>query len=735
MVSVVRPISPASAATLDRQAFLQQLSGQYAEADLDLLDRVLSTIAPLYEGRTIASTGEPLLPHAIGTAAIVAQLKLDAEAVAAALLFAWPDYMADWREPCEQRFGSTITHLVEGVGRVRKIQELQKLDHPELKAEERHAQAEALRKMLLAMVEDIRAVLVKLAWRTQTMHYLSDVDADTARRVARETLDVFAPLANRLGVWQIKWELEDLAFRFLEPQLYKKIAKLLDEKRLDREQFIADVLRILRGELQGLGIHGEVSGRPKHIYSIYKKMQKKHLDFSEVYDVRAVRVLVDDIKDCYTVLGIVHNLWQPIPGEFDDYIAHPKGNFYRSLHTAVVGPNDKALEVQIRTYDMHKHAELGVAAHWRYKEGGKQDPKYEEKIAWLRQILEWRDEVSDASDLAQQFKTELFQDTVYVLTPQGRVIALPKGATPVDFAYHVHTDLGHRCRGAKVNGKIVPLDTALENGQRIEIMAAKQGGPSVDWLHRGFLKSPRAINKVRAWIRAQNTDIAVAEGRQVFEREAARLGLLNVNVEQVAQRLDFDDTEEFFKALGHDDIGLRQLASALQTVVAPEPAPAVAAADLVRQSKVQKHGQGVLIVGVDKLMTVLAKCCKPVPPDEVVGFVTRGRGISIHRSNCLTLKRLSANAPERLLEASWGSSGGSVFSVDIEVEAHDRQSLLRDVSDAIMRDKVNITGANTLSKDQRAFMRFTVEVNDAEQLRRLLHLILDVPGVIRVSRR
>ncbi|MEW9898821.1 bifunctional (p)ppGpp synthetase/guanosine-3',5'-bis(diphosphate) 3'-pyrophosphohydrolase [Chitinivorax sp. PXF-14] len=735
MVSVVRPISPTAAATLDRQAFLQQLSGQYAEADLDLLDRALGTIAPLYEGRSIASTGEALLPHAIGTAAIVAQLKLDAEAVAAALLFAWPDYVADWREPCEQRFGTTITHLVEGVGRVRKIQELQKLDHPELKAEERHAQAEALRKMLLAMVEDIRAVLVKLAWRTQTMHYLSEVDADTARRVARETLDVFAPLANRLGVWQIKWELEDLAFRFLEPQLYKKIAKLLDEKRLDREQFIADVLRILRGELQALGIHGEVSGRPKHIYSIYKKMQKKHLDFSEVYDVRAVRVLVDDIKDCYTVLGIVHNLWQPIPGEFDDYIAHPKGNFYRSLHTAVVGPNDKALEVQIRTYDMHKHAELGVAAHWRYKEGGKQDPKYEEKIAWLRQILEWRDEVSDASDLAQQFKTELFQDTVYVLTPQGRVIALPKGATPVDFAYHVHTDLGHRCRGAKVNGKIVPLDTTLENGQRIEIMAAKQGGPSVDWLHRGFLKSPRAINKVRAWIRAQNTDIAVAEGRQVFEREAARLGLLNVNVEQVAQRLDFDDTEEFFKALGHDDIGLRQLASALQTVVAPEPAPAVEAADLVRQPKVQKHGQGVLVVGVDKLMTVLAKCCKPVPPDEVVGFVTRGRGISIHRSNCLTLKRLSANAPERLLEASWGASGGSVFSVDIEVEAHDRQSLLRDVSDAIMRDKVNITGANTLSKDQRAFMRFTVEVNNAEQLRHLLHLILDVPGVIRASRR
>nr|WP_137938746.1 bifunctional (p)ppGpp synthetase/guanosine-3',5'-bis(diphosphate) 3'-pyrophosphohydrolase [Chitinivorax sp. B] len=735
MVSVTRPITPSKDVQPDRQAFLSQLSAQYGLTDLTQLDRALEIITPRYAGMCLVETGEALLPHALGTAAITAQLKLDADAVVASMLFAWPDCEENWREQCIEVFGETVTKLIDGIGRVRKIQELQRLDTPSLKQDERHAQAEALRKMLLAMVEDIRAVLIKLAWRTQTMHYLSEVDADTARMVARETLDVFAPLANRLGVWQIKWELEDLAFRYLEPQLYKKIAKLLDEKRLDREQFIADVLATLRSELAKAGINGEVTGRPKHIYSIYKKMQKKNLDFSEVYDVRAVRVLVEDIKDCYTVLGMVHNLWQPIPGEFDDYIAQPKGNFYRSLHTAVVGPNDKAVEVQIRTFDMHRHAELGVAAHWRYKEGGKQDPKYEEKIAWLRQILEWRDEVADVGDLAHQFRTELFQDSVYVLTPQGKVVALPKGSTPVDFAYHVHTDLGHRCRGAKVDGKIIPLDTPLENGQRIEILAAKQGGPSVDWLHRGFLKSPRAMQKVRAWIRAQHIDVAINEGRQVFEREVARQGITQPKQEQIADKLGYPNVDEFFKALGHDEIGLRQLATVLHSCVEPVQEAPVEPAQLVRQPRAPRHGQGVLIVGVDKLMTQLAKCCKPVPPDDIIGFVTRGRGISIHRSHCLTLKRLSVNAPERLIEASWGARQDTVFPVEIEVAAHDRQSLLRDISDAIMRDKVNITAANTMSKDHRAFMRFTVEIRDAEQLRRVTTLIRDVPGVIDVTRR
>lgn len=736
MVSVVRPVSPQITRSAGAADWLLQLAGQYPDEDLQQIGKALDFAETLYESRCLPVTGEPLFTHALGAASVTVQLRLDAAAVAATLLFACPELIPDWHEALTAQFDATVAGLVDGVSKVRKIQELHYMESHLLQAEERHQQAEALRKMLLAMVEDIRAVLVKLAWRTQTMHYLSNCSAEVAREVARETLDVFAPLANRLGVWQIKWELEDLAFRFIEPQLYKKIAKLLDEKRLDRERFIDDVLAAIRQELSVAGIHGEVSGRPKHIYSIYKKMQKKHLDFSEVYDVRAIRVLVEDIKDCYTVLGIVHNLWQPIPGEFDDYIAQPKGNFYRSLHTAVIGPQDKGLEVQIRTLDMHRHAELGVAAHWRYKEGGKQDPRYEEKIAWLRQILEWRDDVADVGELARQFKTELFQDVVYVLTPQGRVISLPKGSTPVDFAYHVHTDLGHRCRGAKIDGRIVPLDTALENGQRVEIIAAKQGGPSLDWLHRGLLKSPRAIQKVRAWIRAQTADLAIAEGRQLLEKEVARMGLSNLKLDQVAQRLSFPSIDALCQAIGQDDLSSRQLLTALQEFSAPEPVVAeVAVEDLVRKSRVQPTGQGVLIVGVDKLMTQLAKCCKPVPPDEVIGFVTRGRGISVHRSHCSTLKRLSANAPERLIQASWGVQNLGLFAVDLDVEAMDRPSLLRDISDAIMRDKVNITGVNTISRDLRAFMKFTVEVRDAAQLRRVLLLIQDVPGVVRVLRR
>ena len=734
MVSVVRPAVGAAGQSEDVAAWLERLGDAYSGQDLQLIGKALEFVAPLYRERSLPQTGEDLFSHALGAAAVSVQLRLDGPAVAATLLFATPDLLDAAQEQLLSQFDATIAALVEGVSRVRKIQELHYMESHLLQPEERHQQAEALRKMLLAMVEDIRAVLVKLAWRTQTMHYLTNCPADVAREVARETLEIFAPLANRLGVWQIKWELEDLAFRFTEPQLYKKIAKLLDEKRLDRERFIADVIAAIKHELEQAGIAGEVSGRPKHIYSIYKKMQKKHLDFSEVYDVRAIRVLVEDIKDCYTVLGIVHNLWQPIPGEFDDYIAQPKGNFYRSLHTAVIGPQDKGLEVQIRTREMHRHAELGVAAHWRYKEGGKQDSRYEEKIAWLRQILEWRDEVADVGELARQFKTELFQDVVYVLTPLGRVISLPKGATPVDFAYHVHTDLGHRCRGAKVDGKIVPLDSELKNGQRIEIMAAKQGGPSVDWLHRGFLRSQRAISKVRAWVRAQTADVAMNEGRQLLEREIGRLGLANLKLDQLAHKLEFASVDALCVAIGQDELSSRQLLSALQSFSEPEP-DVVEPDDVVRKSRVQPTGQGVLIVGVDKLMTQLAKCCKPVPPDEVIGFVTRGRGISVHRNHCATLKRLSANAPERLIEASWGSSAGALFSVGIDVEAHDRPSLLRDISDAIMRDKVNITSANTISRDQRAFMRFTVEVRDAAQLKRVLALIQDVGGVIRAARR
>lgn len=736
MVAVTRPLAQSIAEANDPQRWLRMLAERYEQQDVTRISQALQWAEHCYADRLYEVTGTPMLPQAVASASIVADLRLDANSVIAALLFAMPDVNDKAAEEIQERFDEDVAHLVEQIRRIRELVGV--LAHPDVrhKPEDAHQQIEALRKMILAMAEDIRAVLIRLAWRTQAMHAAAGAPEAIRRRLARETADLYAPLANRMGVWQIKWELEDLSFRYLHPESYKRIAKLLDERRVDRESFIADVMATLRQELDAAGIKADIMGRPKHIYSIWKKMQQKKLDFSEVYDVRAVRVLVNDVKDCYTVLGIIHHLWQPIPGEFDDYIAHPKGNFYRSLHTAVIGPENKALEVQIRTFEMHEHSEYGVAAHWRYKEGGQHDSKYQEKIAWLRQLLDWREDMAQGNQLADAFKAELFDDTIYVLTPAGRVIELPKGATPVDFAYSVHTDLGHRCRGAKVNGQIVPLYTALENGQRVEILSVKEGGPSLDWLHQGYVKSHRAMSKIRHWIKQQHQDIALEAGRTLFEKEAVRAGLANSKLDAIAARLGMKTIDDVYLALGQGELSLRELSQVLTAVMEP-PAPPmpVNPDDLIRAARADQHGKGVLIEGVDQLMTMLARCCKPVPPDSVVGFVTKGRGISIHRTDCQTLKRLAAGAPERLIRADWGKSHtGQVFAVDILVEAHDRQSLLRDLSDVLAREKINVTAVNTLSKDHRAHMRFTIEIRDTEQLQRIFVRLSEVQGVIRVSR-
>jgi GTP pyrophosphokinase len=461
--------------------------------------------------------------------------------------------------------------------------------------------------MLLAMVADIRVVLIKLAERTQTLRNLSGAPREVQVSVAQETNDIFAPLANRLGVWHIKWEMEDLSMRYLEPELYKRIARLLDERRVDREQYIADVIARLKHELHHAGIKADVTGRPKHIYSIINKMRRKQVDFHELYDVRAVRILVDDVKSCYAALALVNALWQPIPEEFDDYIANPKSNNYRSLHTAVLGPRGLALEVQIRTYEMHRHSELGVAAHWRYKEGGKSDAGFDERIGWLRQILAWKKELTDKGEVLEQFRNQLFVDRVYVLTPQGKVIDLPRGATPVDFAYALHTDLGHRCRGAKVDGSIVPLTYALENGQRIEILTAKQGAPSRDWLMagQGYLKTSSARAKVRHWFKTQNVEESIAQGKEALDRELHRLGVSDVNQEKLAQKLRFNKPEDFFAALGRGEIAPTRLARAIQEE-APRPAP---------RAMERTSSTGVVVEGMGNLMTRFAKCCLPVPPD------------------------------------------------------------------------------------------------------------------------
>jgi len=692
-------------------------------------------------GDRVLGTGEPAMAHARGLAASLAALNLDGEARAAGLLFAAPEYLPEAEPKLVARFGGRVAALVAGVWKLNRLRVVTRGISAQQAGAAKGSQAEALRKMFLAMVEDVRAVLIRLASRTQTMRAIAKAPDEVRRPLARETMDIYAPLANRLGVWQLKWELEDYAFRFLEPALYKRIAGMLEERRAEREAFIAASIATLQQRLEAAGVRAEVSGRPKHIYSIYTKMRGKGLDFGQLYDVRALRVLVDSVRDCYTALGVVHDLWQPVPNELDDYIARPKGNSYQSLHTAVMGPDGRPLEVQIRTHEMHRHAELGVAAHWRYKEGqggarsaGGKGADHDEAIAVLRQMLAWRDEIIDAADWVGETKRAALDQTVYVLTPQGRVVDLPRGATPVDFAYALHTDLGHRCRGARVDGAMVPLNTRLENGQRVEIVAAKSGGPSRDWLNPelGYLASTRARNKVRQWFNALDQGENIAAGRAAVERELQREGVTGAKLETLAQQLGYAKADDFFAAYGRDENVGQALRAALRGPEAPAAPPDEVVA---RKSRAGDAAGGVLIVGMDRLMTQLARCCKPAPPDAIVGFVTRGRGVSVHRRGCKSLAQLLARQPERAIETQWGGRAAAVFPVDVVVHAHDRQGLLRDISEVFSRESINVTAVNTQSRHANAVMHFTVEVGDVAHLGRALGQIADVRGVTAVHRR
>src|SRR5882672_8294960 len=558
MVTVVQ-LHPQNSA-----AALGPLAEGLAAAEQALLGRALEFAEPMYAGQLL-STGEPTWSHALGLAASLASIGLDAPGRAAGVLFAAPKHLGGV-DALRERFGEEIAGLAAGVEKLYQLRVATR-GNP-------HEQNEVLRKMVLGMVEDVRVVLIRLASRTQTLRFFSKNASPERVSYARETLDIYSPLANRLGVWQLKWELEDLSFRYLEPEVYKRIAQMLDERRVERQQYIARTVATLARELEEAGVKAEITGRPKHIYSIWNKMRSKSLDFSEVYDVRAARIIVPSVKDCYTALGVVHNLWQPIPKEFDDYISRPKGNLYQSLHTAVLGPEGKTVEVQIRTEEMHRHAEFGVAAHWRYKEKVKTSEAFEQKIAWLRELLAWRDEVAD---WASTTKRAQLDDTVYVLTPQGKVIDLPAGSTPIDFAYALHTDLGHRCRGARVGGHIVPLDTPLLSGQRVEIVSAKSGGPSRDWLNaeRGFVKSPRARAKIRQWFNAKAHAETVAAGRAAVEKELKREGATHASLDVLAERLGFKKPEDLFVGVARDEVNLRQLQTAVRGFEAPAPLPKV----------------------------------------------------------------------------------------------------------------------------------------------------------------
>jgi GTP pyrophosphokinase len=725
VVSVVHALSDAG---IDDKALGRLGEGLPGTAQAQL-DQALDLAAALYAGKTLG-TGEDVLLHAVGMALQVAALNLDLDSRLAAILFSATDFLPEASEKLTAQFGAPVAALV---GNLYRLKGLRPLTEATVQGTaEARAQAEILRKMLLAMADDIRVVMLRLASRTQTLRWFTDHDTLARRDLARESLEIYAPLANRLGVWQMKWEIEDLSFRFIEPATYKRIAKKLDEKRAERENFIETATARLKDEMGKAGIAAEVYGRPKHIYSIWNKMRAKDLDFEEVYDVRALRIIVPDLRDCYTALGIVHALWQPIHGEFDDYISHPKGNFYRSLHTAVMAEDGRSLEVQIRTPEMHRHAELGVAAHWRYKEAGapaRAESAYDEKIAWLRQLLSWRDEITDSAAWVEQFKRASLDDTIYVLTPQGRVIDLPKGSTPVDFAYRLHTDIGHRCRGAKVDGHLVPLTTSLANGQRVEITAAKTGGPSRDWLAPGYLHSSRARQKVKAWFAAQQEAEMLTQGRAVIARELQRDGQTQANLEDLAHKLGFKNPDAMFLAAARGEVGPRAVLVALRGAVEEtESGPEI-------QTRQSKAGNSrILVVGVDKLMTQLGRCCKPVPPDIVAGFVTRGRGVSVHRLDCPNFRNMAARNPERVIDAQWGGRQDGIYAVDLLVEAHDRQGLLRDISDVLSKEKLNVTAVKTQSKSGTARMAFTVELASAEQLQRMLDRVAEVEDVVRVRR-
>jgi len=602
----------------------------------------------------------------------------------------------------------------------------------------RPEQAEGLRKLLLALASDVRLVLIRLALQLVRMRGMKSAPEAELRRAALETQEIYAPLANRLGIWQFKWELEDLAFRFSAPEDYKRIAGWLKTKRAEREQYIEDVKRELRRELDQLSIRGEVTGRPKHIYSIWRKMQRKSLQFDQVMDVLAVRVMVDTVSECYAALGIVHGLWNYVPGEFDDYIATPKGNHYRSLHTAVIGPGRLPLEVQIRTREMHEHAELGVAAHWQYKEGRKVEASFQQKMVWLRQLLEPAQREGAEPDLLAGLQAEVFEDRVFALSPKGEVVDLPKGATPLDFAYQVHTNLGHRCRGARVNGRMVTLDFKLSNGDTVEIIPSKQPHPSRDWLlpQLGFLASPRSRAKVRGWFRKQDESQNREQGRQMLERELDRLGVRAPPLPEILGDLGLDTADALYQGLGEGDITLAQVAGAVHRRLHEHQE--VQRGPRLAKPAANGGSTGMVIDGVGDLLSTIARCCRPVPPEEILGYITIGRGVSIHRATCSNLRRLREVNPERVLTVDWGQpSAERTFPVGIVIDAYDRRGLVRDISGVLADEHISIEAMNTVTDaaENTASVDVTVKVHGLEELSRLLARFSSLPNVIRARRR
>jgi GTP pyrophosphokinase len=711
---------------------------------LDILERIppseqetgaQSVIERAYTGAKDAhadkkrKSGEPYIQHPLSVALLLVEIGMDTDTIAAGLLH---DVVEDTDidlQTLEQAFGAQVARLVDGVTKLDQIEQEQSERFKQDAETLRDAQeSESLRKMFLAMARDIRVVIIKLADRLHNMRTLDALKPERRKSFARETMDIFAPLANRLGVWQWKWELEDLSLRHLDPTTYYEIAEQIEERRAERTVNIGQHIRVLEQNLDAEGIQAEISGRPKQIYSIYRKMRRKNVLFDQIYDVRGLRVLTQTIPDCYRILGIVHGLWTPIPGEFDDYIATPKDNMYQSLHTAVRSDDGKTLEVQIRTREMHQIAEYGIAAHWRYKEGGRRDRAFEARIAWLRWLMEWRQELTDAGEFLDAIKTDIFEDRVYAFTPKGKVLDLPMGATPIDFAYQIHSEIGHRCRGARVNGKLVGLDHQLQNGDQVEILTSRRQGPSRDWLNPslGYVKTNRARSKIRQWFRRQDREQNIIQGREILERELKRLGL-ELSHESVAKLFDYEKLEDFLATIGFGDVNSQQIASKIAQVrssaeeeeIPVEPPPSF------------ETVEGIQVQGTGGLLTRLAKCCTPLPGNEIVGYVTRGRGVSIHRRDCPNILRLDDT--DRLIEVSWGAKS-QTFPVTIYITAYDRTKLLSEISTIIGSEDINIAAVRQGVQNNISIFYITVEVNSIAQLSTVLAKIGKLPNVIEARR-
>ncbi len=743
-------------ATAHVPALVSALARPQQKADPRAVERARAFAEPLLLAETL-DTGENTLEHADGVAGIIDAIGGTAEMKACVYLVYACQYLNRPREVISKAFGPDYAEVAIETTKLVQLQRQTRVKAAQIRAQRAAAegagtavarigateleasQTENIRKMLLAFSRDLRVVMLRLASRLQTLRYHAASKTLPDVGLAAESLHVFAPLANRLGIWQLKWEMEDLAFRFLEPDTYKQIARLLDEKRVERESHVEQVRQHLESALKAQGIDAEVQGRPKHIYSIVKKMRGKSLDFDQVFDIRALRVVVPEIDDCYRVLAYAHAHFSPVPEEFDDYISKPKPNGYQSLHTVVRDEQGRAFEVQIRTQAMHEHAEHGVAAHWAYKEAGSKgyegvsaSSDYDAKIAVLRQLLAWQSDMGGAK--------HLFDDAIYVLTPHAAIVELPKGATPVDFAYTVHTDLGHRCRGARVDGAMVTLNTPLQNGQTVEIVAAKEGGPSRDWLNpeQGYLVSHRAKSKVRAWFNALAAEDNIQRGREALDKLLQREGKTAINLDELASGLGYPNLQALCESLGKEELTLRTVEQHLNP---PQVLPTPDEVVIKKARGEDRAPQGsVLVVGMDSLLTQLAKCCKPAPPDDIRGYVTRGKGVSVHRADCPDFATLAQRHPGRVIDVQWSGVKGKgeqapYYPVDVAVEAIDRQGLLRDISDAFAREKINVIGVQTQSVKGVAWMMFTVEVPDAMRVSRVMAAVQDVPGVQSVRRR